>query len=133
MKQALPDNPGRRRLISAVTAEYHRLHKDLAPALARLGNDELANINVAQNVIRDCLTALFGEMTPFEHVSAIEMARRMASYALSTVPIEDQDEVVAAHLAGFADFHMMRTAQGAIITTEWQMHDGRRQTNFPKD
>ena len=133
MRAKLPNDPSRQNLIAAVQSDYQRVSKALAPQLAKLEDEELAAVNVAQNVLRDCLTAVLDMMGAYGHVTAISLAKRVASYALSTVPMEDQDEVVSAFLAGFADFHMMRTAQGAIITTEWQMHDGRRQTNFPKE
>ena len=132
MKARLPADPGRRRMVESVQTEFRRVSTALAPQLAPLGKD-LGNLNVAQNVMRDCLTAVLEEMAPYGHQSAIDIARRLASYALSTVPMEDQDEVVSAFLAGFADFHMMRTAQGAVIRSEWMMPDGDSVPNFPKD
>lgn len=132
MRHTLPASPERERLIEATKAEYHRLSVALAGPLSAICDPELRNINVAQNVLRDVMTALLTEMAPYGHLTALEMAKRLASYALSVVPIEDQELVVADHLAGFAEFHMDRTARGAIIKTHWRMVDGRDQSNFPE-
>ncbi|MED5545747.1 MAG: hypothetical protein VYD90_10900 [Pseudomonadota bacterium] len=99
--------------------------------LVAIPDQEMRNINVAQNVLRDVLTAILDEMTPYTHVTSVELSRRLASYALSSVPIEDQDAVVAKHIAGFADFHMLRTSGGTIINSVWRMDDGREQPNYP--
>jgi len=133
MRIKLPANASRRRMIKAVQAEFARLHKELAPQLSQLPDQDTRNINVAQNVMRDCLSALYDAMIPYGHVVAVQMSQRAASYALSVVPIEDQDAVVAAHLDGFADLHQHRTASGIRINTEWSMHDGAIQTNFPEE
>ena len=129
----LPMHPHRKRLIQAVKVEYRRIHKELAPQLAAFPDAEVRNVNVAQNVLRDCLTVLLHEMLPYSHYAAVELSRRLASYALSVVPLEDLEAVVAAHLEGFADFHMERTAQGTFIPSDWRMDDGREQSNFPKE
>lgn len=128
----LPSSPGRKRLIEAARAEYQRLHRDLGNQLAAIPSAEMRNVNVAQNVLRDVLSALLNEMAPYSHETVIEMSRRLASYALSTAPLEDQDAVVAEHLTGFADFHLMRTAIGAVINSTWRMEDGRDLPNFPE-
>jgi hypothetical protein len=104
-RPALPSSPERERLLKAVRTEYRRLHRLLAPQLAAIPDAETRNVNIAQNVMRDVLTALLSEMAPYGHDTALEMARRLASYALSVVPLEDQELVVSEHLAGFAEFH----------------------------
>lgn len=114
-------------------AEYRRLHKVLFTSLAELPDVELRNINVAQNVMRDVVSAVLDEMMPYSHKTPVEMARRLASYALSSVPLEDQEIVVAELLRTFADFHMNRTASGAIIEAHWRMEDGTDKLNFPKE
>lgn len=131
-RTSLPASPGRKKLIAATKAEYRRLHRQLASQLSAIPEEEMRNINVAQNVLRDVLSALLNEMLPYTHLSVVELSRRLASYALSTAPLEDQDAVVAEHLSGFADFHLQRTATGAIIETAWRMEDGRDLSNFPE-
>jgi hypothetical protein len=115
-----------------VKAEYRRLHIELAGPLSAIPDKELRNLNVAQNVLRDVLTALFEEMAPYGHLTVLELAARAASYTLSVAPMEDQDLLVSDHLSSFAVFHMERTARGAIIPSTWRMEDGRSQTNFPE-
>lgn len=132
-RTSLPSSPSRKRLIMAVREEYRRLCRELAGPLSAIPDAETRNINVAQNVMRDALTAILNEMAPYTHETVVEMSRRLASYALSTAPIEDQDAVVAEHLSGFADFHMLRTAKGMIINSAWRMDDGRDQPNFPEE
>jgi len=72
--------PGRQRLLSATKAEYRRLQRERAAQLAVLPSADLRNINVAQNVLRDVLTALLSEMAPCTHHTAVELSRRLASY-----------------------------------------------------
>jgi hypothetical protein len=129
----LPKSESRRRLITASQQHYHHLHRSLKDQLAVLDNEELRNVNVAQNVIRDCITAVLIEMMPYSHLTPLELAQRLASYVLSTVPIEDQDAVVAAHVTSFADFHMERTAGGNIIAAAWKMEDGTEKPAFPEN
>jgi hypothetical protein len=133
MRVPISINSDRKRLMHAVKKEYHRIHRELRTSLAQLPDEEQRNVNVAQNVLRDVLTVLLHEMLPYSHYSAVELSRRLASYALSVVPIEDMEVVVAAHLEGFADFHLARTAAGTFIASDWRMDDGREQPNFPKE
>jgi len=125
-----PNNPIRKRMIEAVQSEFQRSEKEMAEMLSGFPAD-LAKINVAQNVIRDCLAAILEEMIPYPPETAVELSRRAASYALSVLPIEDLEVGVADHLDGFADFHLERTLRGMIIGAGWTRRDGTFVSYFP--
>ncbi|MBB4859676.1 hypothetical protein HNO88_003005 [Novosphingobium chloroacetimidivorans] len=126
-------DPSRIAMIEATQAEYRRLAELLAPHMVRIEDPEMRAVNVAQNVLRDAVTVVMNEMIPYTHTTVLELAFRLASYALSAAPLEDQDEIVAAFVSNFADVHLQRTSQGQVITSEWRMHDGREMPNFPKE
>lgn len=130
-RRKMPAGKNRTRIIKLVGQEYDRIERELAEQL-KLFPTEQARAIVAQNVLRDCMTALFAKMTPYSPGLAVDMSRRAASYALSTLSIEDLEFGVADHLDGFAEFHLQRTAQGQVIETGWKMNDGTERPNFPK-
>lgn len=74
---------------------------------------------VYQNAVRVLLEEIFEEAIPFDQEFVAQMGARSASYALSVAPIEDQDEIVASVLRGFAEMHMLRCAQGIRINSGW--------------
>lgn len=130
-----------RPLIYQVQREYDRVYEHLQGRLDKLvadgnllyDNPEVRNIQVAQNTLRTCMEATLQKMMPYTHLTAIELAIRLASYALSTVPLEDQDAVKAQFMESFIDAHDMRMARNVRIDTQWRMEDGRDVPNFPDD
>jgi hypothetical protein len=129
---------GRKKLVAAVHAEFERVRKEVEPKLLTVGqapefqNEEIRNIQYAQNVLRTCLEAILFKMLPYSERVLIELALRTASYALSAAPMEDQDQLVSALVRVFADAHQRRMALGIRIDSEWQMKDGREVPNFPE-
>lgn len=128
-------------LIHQVQREFDRVQADLQARLDKLvadgntlyDNPEIRNIQIAQNTLRTCMEATLQKMMPYTHITAIELAIRLASYALSTVPMEDQDMVKAQFMESFIPAHDMRMARNVRIDTQWRMEDGRDVPNFPDD
>lgn len=128
-------------LIFQVQKEFDRVAADLQSRLDKLvadgnmlySNPEVRNVQIAQNTLRTCMEATLQKMMPYTHLTAVELAIRMASYALSTVPMEDQEIVVAQFMQSFVSAHEMRMARNVRIDTQWRMEDGRDQPNFPDD
>lgn len=117
-----------RDLIRETRREFRRVKAELEPRLlaeaqepgkAHLANEEMRNIIVAQNVLRPSLEAVVECLIPFSHLTALELAIRMASYVLSITPMEDQAKLVALFQQSFPNAHDMRLAQGVVIKTEW--------------
>lgn len=84
----------------------------------------------AQNVLRDCMTVIFNECTPYSEAFPIDLAVRLASYAISNLPVEKQD--VAAHLVGknLPVVHATRLKQGIFLQSTWET-DGVQHKNVP--
>lgn len=80
---------------------------------------EMFKQNVAQNVLRDCMTAVFDECTPYSKNFPLGMAMRLASYALSNIPIDDQGYFLAFFLEKFRDEHVRRVASGVMLKSAW--------------
>lgn len=127
-----------RNLIREVRREFKRCKAELEPQMLGrvddepvMANEEMRNIIVAQNVLRPCMEATLEALLPYSHLTSLELAIRLASYALSTAPLEDQDKLVAMFLQVFAESHALRTARGIVIGTEWRVGDGPPVPNMP--
>lgn len=128
-------------LVYQVQREFDRVAADLQERLDKLvadgnglyANPEVRNVQIAQNTLRTCMEATLQKMMPYTHLTAIELAIRLASYALSTVPMEDQDMVKAQFMESFIPAHDMRMARNVRIDIQWRMEDGRDVPNFPDD
>lgn len=121
-------NAVQKKLVKAVQGEFDRVRRDLrdrAPS-------QLLTINAAQNSLRTCIEAVLNKAVPYESQFLVELALRLASYTISAAPIEDQEVLVAQFVGVFAEAHMRRISEGKIISSEWEMKDGRRQPNFPE-
>lgn len=134
-------HPAQERLIKAVQREYDRVAGEIMPQLKAAGalgpdpdyNYRMLRINAAQNALRTCLESALNRMLPYDGELLVELAIRLASYAISAAPMEDQDYHVAQFMGTFADAHLRRIAEGKVIQSEWQMKDGRSQPNFPRE
>lgn len=118
-----------RDLVKAVKAEYRRVQADLGPRLSShphpaMRDPEQQALNVAQNTLRTCLEATLQSMGRYSPEACISLAIRLASYALSAAPVEDQDFLLAHVLQHLGPEHMRRVDQGISIKTEWQMQNG---------
>ena len=114
------------RLERAVAAHYARIAKDLGPKIAAAGVDPAGSEGkaiIAQNVIKDVLQEIYIQIVPFDLEAVAQMATRSFSYALSIAPMEDQDELVHNCISKFADFHMLRCAQGIRLNGGWGTDD----------
>lgn len=128
-------HPTQRALVDAAQDELKRLQIELAPVMAArpeaaFRDPEYRNLQVAQNVLRTCLEAVLSGMTPYGQLMLVEIAVRMASYAISAGPMEDQDAMLADVLQRLPPEHSHRVAQGMIIQTTWEQH-GLIQPNVP--
>lgn len=85
---------------------------------------------IAQNVMRDLMTAVFMETAPFGQIFCEEMALRLASYAISAAPIEDQSLMVDRVTKRLPGVHTERLRQGFVIETQWREGTSTRQ-NIP--
>ena len=126
-----------RELVAAVQAHFRGVQQQLEPRLLAKSEpefqlEEIRNLQYAQNTLRSCMEAALQLMLPYSHVTAIELAIRLASYSLSIVPMEDQDAVVHSFLQTFVLAHEKRMANGVRIHAEWQFDDGRKLPNFPE-
>lgn len=139
MKRAAPDlgsAPKRQRdLVRAVKAEFGRLKTVLAPRLAAhpdpaMSDPEQQDLQYAQNTMRTCIEATLQSMTQYSPEALASLAIRLASYALSAAPLEDQDFLLAHALRHLGPEHMRRVDQGIAIQADWQMKDGSIRPNI---
>ena len=126
-----------RRMTAAVHAEFDRVRKQIEPQLAASPQPEMAvpeirNMQAAQNVLRSCMEATLEKLAPFSMLTPVEMAIRLASYALSAAEMERQDEAMAAFMSTFLLAHEKRMHNGIRINTVWRAEDGRERPNFPE-
>ena len=121
--------PKARDLIREVHREFRRLKAEAEPELLaqaqqpdkrHLVNEEMRNLIVAERVLRPCLEAVLDDLLPYSHLTAMELAIRLASLALSTGPLADQGKLVDLFLQGFPNAHDVRLAIGQVVATEWQ-------------
>jgi hypothetical protein len=121
-------HPSQERLVKTVQAEFERVTRDIAGRCP----PELITINAAQNALRTCIEAVLNKTVPYESSFLVELAVRVASYTISAAPMEDQEILVAQFMSLFADAHLRRISEGKVISSQWQMNDGRTQSNFPE-
>lgn len=98
-----------------------------------LANEEMRNILIAQDVLQPCLQVVMEQLLPFAHMTAMELAIRLASYALSTAPMEDQAKLVSLFMEAFPNAHDMRLALGIVIPLNWEKGTGEIMVNHPDD
>lgn len=93
---------------------------------------EMFHASVAENVLRDVVTVVFNKATPFSAVFPVEMAIRIASLMLSTLPIEEQEANVEAFISVFPKAHRDRLMRRLISKTDWENGPGTPAVpNFP--
>ena len=129
----------KRDLIKAVGAYFRSTKRQIEPSLLQAterdptyGNPEIRNIQVAQNVLRTCMEATLSEMLPYSDVTPMELAIRLASYAISVLPIDRQADALQAVIATLPAAHKKRVAGGIIIKTEWGTSPDAAEPNAPK-
>jgi hypothetical protein len=129
-------HPTTEALVAAVQAEFGRVLHDIGPKLdqrpePQFAEPEYRNIQAAQNALRTCLEGILERLVPYSGNIPLELAIRLASYAISALPIEDQEQAVRTFIALFPQAHAGRIRQGIGISTEW-VTDGRVRANVPR-
>lgn len=124
-----------RNLIAATKADLKATRAAVEPMLAHRPEAEFAHpeirfIQAAQNTLRTCLEATLQEAGEYSPITCVELAIRLASYAISALPLEHQDEALNAVTANLPSAHSARLAKGVIIQTEW-ITNGLRHANVP--
>lgn len=124
-----------RDLVRAVKRDIARIRREIEPRLAgrlepEFADPEIRFIQAAQNTLRTRLEATLQEAGQFSTVTPVELAIRLASYAISVLPLEEQDHALAMVTATLPLAHSKRLANGVIIQADWQTN-GLRHTNVP--
>lgn len=124
-----------RDLVRAVKAAIAHNAKAMAPALdarpePQFRHPEYRYVQVAQNTLRTCLEATLQQGMPYSEMTCIELAVRLASYAVSALPLESQDAALKMVIDTLPSAHSQRLAAGIIISTEWEAN-GLTQPNVP--
>ena len=132
-----PLHKTQRDVVKAVKALFARNKAELEPRLhaavqqdASYAIPEVRNVQVAQNTLRTCLEAVLDECAPHTQLTCGELAIRLASYALSAAPLEDQDQLMAWVIDRLPAAHLNRLAKGVIIKTGWRIN-GIEHENVP--
>ena len=125
-------HPTQKKLVHAVRAEFMRLKADIRmDRLPREVTDEERNLIVAQNMLRTCLEATLEQMLPYSALTPVDLAIRLASYCLSALPIESQEESLAAFLKILPEAHWPRIQGGIRLATTWDTPGLGERDNFP--
>lgn len=124
-----------RDLVRAVQAEIKVNQAAIEPMLAarpepEFGNAEVRYIQAAQNALRTCIEATLKQAGPYTDLTCIELAIRLASYAVSALPVERQHAALDMVIATLPAAHKARLEKGVVIKTEW-MTDGVAHANIP--
>lgn len=126
-------------LIRAVGAYFRQTKRQIEPSLLQAierdqayADPEIRNIQVAQNVLRTCMEATLSEMLPYSELTAIELSIRLASYAISILPIERQANALQTMIATLPAAHTKRVGAGIIIKTAWGTASDSTSPNVPE-
>ncbi len=85
----------------------------------------------AQNVLRDCISVVLNECMPIDDSFCAELAVRLASYAISVIPLQRQDQACRAVSEALHDAHFSRIRAGVSIPATW-ITDGVEHANVPE-
>lgn len=111
--------PTQQALVDAVQAEFDRSKILLSEKIKQLPSG-MGDVIVAQNTLRTCMEAALIRMLPYDQTALAELAIRLASYAISAAPIDDQAGLVGAVCTTLPSAHARRVAQGVMICTTWE-------------
>lgn len=130
-----PADAAQQSLIKAVKVSLREGRKVLEPVMAarpepEFQDPEIRFVQVAQNTLRTCLEATLQAAMPYSETTPIQLAIRLASYAISALPLEQQDAALRTVIDSLPNAHSVRLARGIIIQTEWETH-GHRHPNVP--
>lgn len=114
-------------LIAAVKAAMAFTTADLSPKLDAAGvtHPEQRQANIMQNVLRTCLEVCLQEAAPYSEELPVDIAFRLASYCVSSLPLNVQPHAIGFIRANLAEIHTDRVRKGIIIKTTWaSLHEG---------
>lgn len=77
------------------------------------------SLNVTQNVIRECMTVAMNEAMPQQHLFFGELAIRLACYAITCLPADDQEVMALAVSKGIMEKLGHMQSEGIVIDAEW--------------
>lgn len=122
-------------LVAAVKADLAHNRQKIEPLLAarkepQFQNPEVRFVQSAQNTLRTCMEATLQEAMPYSDMLCIELAIRLASYAVSALPLERQHEALDRVLRSLPAAHASRLSKGIVIKTDW-VTDGVAHSNMP--
>jgi hypothetical protein len=124
-------------LIKAVEDHYRAILPEISAQMenqfqrAADWDDEFVRMQAAFNVLLPCVEAGLNAMTPYSATIPVELAQRIASALISSLPVEFQDEAVAHMVSTLPDLHRHRISKGLKISTSWDMEGEGERPNFP--
>lgn len=116
-------HPTEQALVTAVLAELHRGQNMLAGKLPKTATESMKKAILAQNVLRTCMEAVIKDLIPFHSTFLMDLALRLASYAVSAAPLDQQDNMITQVILNLPTAHAARIRQGVMILTEWKPDD----------
>ncbi|MGR9441646.1 hypothetical protein [Rhizobium leguminosarum] len=131
MKVTNQDRANIRRIYSKVREDTDRLTAAKVSSSGVKTHPDIDKIIAAQNTLRKCMEVVFEECMPYDEIFCGEMAVRLATYAISAVPIERHGLVLNAVIEGLPAALARRVREGIAIRTEWET-DGVRHANIPR-
>lgn len=114
----------------AVKREYGRMKRDLEPrvieALKRhppgaptMEPDTAVGVMVTQNLLRDCMIVAMNMANPQPRQYFIELATRLAGYAITALPFDEHEEAALIVRDGLLGKLADMQAAGHVLKTEW--------------
>jgi hypothetical protein len=125
------DRANIRRIFAKIREDTDRLTAAKVSSSGVKSHPDIDKIIAAQNTLRKCMEVVFEECMPYDEIFCGEMAVRLATYAISAVPIERHGLVLNAVIEGLPAALARRVRDGIAIRTEWET-DGVRHANIPR-
>lgn len=111
---------------TAARRRFRSVRIDLAPRVrAALQQQSLMDeefaiaLNASQNVLREAMEVVFTESLPQQQAYFIELAVRLACYALTALPADDQEQGALVVRESLLNKLAEMQSAGVIIKTEW--------------
>lgn len=109
--------------ITVIQNMYRKTLADIAPRMEGVNtpgaHPKALEMMTAQNVLRDCMSVVMNECMPIDDSFCMEMAIRLASYAVSVMPMERQIEAMEIVAASLPGAHRVRMEKGVGIVAQW--------------
>lgn len=85
-----------------------------------MDEDFAVALNVSQNVLREAMEVVITQSLPQQHRYFIELAVRLACYAITALPADDQEQAMLLVRDGLFNKLADMQASGVVIKTEWE-------------